>query len=188
MIARPEAMAETITFSLDGRTITAYPGETILQAAERVDTAIPHLCYAPGMRPDGNCRACMVEIEGERVLAPSCCRPAQQGMVVHSKSGRAINAQRMVLELLQSDMSETAYTRNNELDQWARHLGVGKPRFESSRTEPPPDLSHPRIHLETAFRSGRLHSMHTLRTRVPRRAGQRCNRLRPSRPRIENCI
>ena len=145
MIARPEAMAETITFSLDGRTITAYPGETILQAAERVDTAIPHLCYAPGMRPDGNCRACMVEIEGERVLAPSCCRPAQQGMVVHSKSGRAINAQRMVLELLQSDMSETAYTRNNELDQWARHLGVGKPRFESSRTEPPPDLSHPAI-------------------------------------------
>jgi formate dehydrogenase major subunit len=144
MVANPEVVADTITFSLDGETITAYPGETILQAAQRAGKAIPHLCYKPGMRPDGNCRACMVEIEGERVLAPSCWRGAEEAMVVRSTSERVVNAQRMVLELLQSDMPETAYTRNNELDHWSEQLGVGKPRFEGRR-EPPADLSHPGI-------------------------------------------
>lgn len=144
MVANPEVVAGTITFSLDGEAITAYPGETILQAAQRAGKAIPHLCYKPGMRPDGNCRACMVEVEGERALAPSCWRRAEEAMVVRSTTDRVVNAQRMVLELLQSDMPETAYTRNNELDRWSEQLGLGKPRFESRR-EPPADLSHPGI-------------------------------------------
>ena len=61
-------MSETIKFQLDGKTVEADPGETIWQVAKRHDTVIPHLCYkdAPGYRPDGNCRACMVEVEGER--------------------------------------------------------------------------------------------------------------------------
>ena len=64
----------TVRFSLDGKAIDALEGETILQAAKRVGIDIPHLCYKDGYRPDGNCRACVVEIKGERVLAPSCCR------------------------------------------------------------------------------------------------------------------
>ena len=69
-------MSEAITFTLDGETVTAAPGETIWQVADRLGTEIPHLCYAdePGYRADGNCRACMVEVEGERVLAASCIR------------------------------------------------------------------------------------------------------------------
>ena len=64
--------SDGIRFSLDGREVTAVPGETILQAARREGVRVPHLCYTDGMRIDGNCRACVVEIEGERTLAPSC--------------------------------------------------------------------------------------------------------------------
>jgi formate dehydrogenase major subunit len=65
-----------IQFELDGKQVEAVNGETIWQVAKRQGREIPHLCYspAPDYRPDGNCRACMVEIEGERVLAASCKR------------------------------------------------------------------------------------------------------------------
>src|SRR5512133_3037072 len=63
-----------VEFTLDGQPVQALRGETILQAAQRVGAEIPHLCYKEGWRPDGNCRACVVEIAGERVLSPSCCR------------------------------------------------------------------------------------------------------------------
>ncbi len=71
-----ESAARPSTFTLDGSEVDAREGETIWQVAKRHGTDIPHLCYAPepGYRPDGNCRACMVEIEGERVLAASCIR------------------------------------------------------------------------------------------------------------------
>jgi ferredoxin len=66
--------AAPIVFELDGRPVSAQPGESILQAAERAGVAISHLCHRDGLRADGNCRACVVEIAGERTLAPSCCR------------------------------------------------------------------------------------------------------------------
>ena len=69
-----ELQAETITFKLNGADVVGYSNETILETAKRNGVEIPHLCYKPGYRPDGNCRACMVEIKGERVLAPACCR------------------------------------------------------------------------------------------------------------------
>jgi formate dehydrogenase major subunit len=94
-----------ITFTLDGRAVTAVPGETIWQVAQRCGTEIPHLCYAPepGYRPDGNCRACMVDIQGERVLAASCIRLPTEGMVVSTTSERAEKAREMVFELLATD-------------------------------------------------------------------------------------
>ncbi len=92
-------MTQKITFTLDDRTVTAGPGETIWQVAKREGTHIPHLCYkdAPGYRPDGNCRACMVEIDGERVLAASCLRQPEEGMRVTTASKRAVSARRTVL-------------------------------------------------------------------------------------------
>ena len=95
-------MSDKITFSLNGNDVTAEPGETIWQAAKRVGTDIPHLCWkdSTGYRADGNCRACMVEIEGERVLAASCIRTPKPGMTVTSQSDRARSARSMVLELL----------------------------------------------------------------------------------------
>ncbi len=130
------------TFLLNGKAVDYSSGETILQAAQRHGVEIPRLCYMEGMRPDGNCRTCMVEIKGERVLAPSCCRFPKEGMEVTSNSARALTSQKMSLELLLSDVPETAYTLNSELDLWAKKLAVGKPRF-AARHQPVEDLSHP---------------------------------------------
>jgi len=133
---------ERIVFKLNGREVDAFAGETIIEAADRLGVAIPRLCYKPGMRPDGNCRACMVEIKGERVLAPSCCRRPGAGMEVASDSARALHAQKMIIEMLAGDMPAKAYRTDSELAHWQRALGVGKPRF-AARAQPAADLSHP---------------------------------------------
>jgi formate dehydrogenase major subunit len=85
-----ELELQTVEFKLDGKTIIAYDGETILKAAKRHGIDIPHLCFKDGYAPDGNCRACVVEINGERTLAPSCCRNATAGMEVKAQSERAV--------------------------------------------------------------------------------------------------
>src|SRR6476619_6232288 len=92
-----------VSFTLDGRQVTCRADETILQVADREGVEIPRLCYKAGLEAVGNCRSCMVEIKGERVLAPSCCRAATAGMEVNSKSDRAVASQKLVLELLLSD-------------------------------------------------------------------------------------
>src|ERR671936_2808962 len=93
------------TFTIDDREIDIREGETIFGAARRLDIKLPHLCYSPkpGYRPDGNCRVCMVEIEGERVLAASCIRTPTPGMKVKTQTERASTARRMVAELLMTD-------------------------------------------------------------------------------------
>ncbi|MEW8028821.1 MAG: formate dehydrogenase subunit alpha [Candidatus Thiodiazotropha sp.] len=144
MASDPQSSPKSINFTLDGKPLSALPGETLLQAAKRAGIEIPHLCYKEGLRPDGNCRACVVEIEGERALAASCCRTPSEGMAVKSQDARPRNAQRLVLELLQSDMSETCYTHHNELDHWSQKMDLGKPRFPA-RQQPAADLSHPAI-------------------------------------------
>src|SRR5215475_582171 len=134
--------AETIEFKLNGETISAFAGETIIQAAARYGTDIPHLCYKEGYRPDGNCRACVVEIKGERVLAPSCCRAPAKGMEVQSTSPRALHSQKMIVELLLSDVPKADLKPGgNELFHWAAELGVQDSRFEA-RHQPKADISH----------------------------------------------
>ncbi len=93
------------TFIIDDREIDIREGETIFRAARRLDIKLPHLCYTPkpGYRPDGNCRVCMVEIEGERVLAASCIRKPAPGMKVKTQTDRAKTARKMVAELLVTD-------------------------------------------------------------------------------------
>ncbi len=146
MAANPDYMNEKVTkFSLNGETVEAYGDETILQAAKRAGVDIPHLCFKEGYRPDGNCRACMVEIDGERVLAPSCCRQPSEDMKVTSNNERALHSQKIVLELLLSDMPQqgrSPYRLNSELDYWAEKLDVYQPRFHM-RKQPRADLSHP---------------------------------------------
>jgi formate dehydrogenase major subunit len=149
MAANPKLMNEkAISFKLNGKDVEAYGDETILQAAKRNDVEIPHLCYKEGYRPDGNCRACMVEIDGERVLAPSCCRQPTEGMEVNSDNERARHSQKIVLELLLSDMPQqgkSPYKLNSELDYWAEKLDIFNPRFEAKTEQPTADLSHPAI-------------------------------------------
>src|SRR5690606_31935957 len=131
-----------IAFELDGRTIDALPGESILEAAERHGVEIPRLCHRPGLRPDGNCRACVVEVDGERTLAASCCRAPAAGMKVRAGSERARRSQRMVVELLLADAPGGGRSEDSELRRWAAALGVSQPRF-APREQPAADFSHP---------------------------------------------
>jgi formate dehydrogenase major subunit len=138
------ADAPSVTFVLDGREVTAPAGETLIEIADRLGIDIPRLCYKPGMEAVGNCRSCMVEIKGERVLAASCCRSPVAGMQVTTNSERVLKSQQLVIELLQADMPERDYTLHNEVDQWAIKLKVGKPRF-APRPAVQADLSHAAI-------------------------------------------
>jgi len=113
---------DIINFTLDGEKVTAKAGETIWQVAKRMGETIPHLCYKPepGYRADGNCRACMVEIEGERVLAASCLRSPNEGMVVTSAtSDRAQSSRKMVMELLATDQPEREESPDKSSHFWA---------------------------------------------------------------------
>jgi formate dehydrogenase major subunit len=110
-IEREQADASTVTFLLDGREITARHTDTLIEIADREGIEIPRLCYKAGMEAVGNCRSCMVEIKGERVLAASCCRSPVNGMQVTTNNERVKKSQQMVIELLQSDMPEKEYTR-----------------------------------------------------------------------------
>lgn len=151
---RPDVMS--LEFELDGQRCEAMAGETILQAARRHGVEIPTLCYKEGYRPDGNCRACMVEIDGERVLAPSCCRSPKPGMKVRVDSDRAVAARRMVLELLMADAPGTAHRSDSELTRWAAQEGLSQSRF-AARVQPQADLSHPGIavNLDACIQCGR---------------------------------
>src|SRR3954464_5823717 len=144
---------EGVKFILDGREVEARPGETIWQVAIRHGTDIPHLCYspAPGYRPDGNCRACMVEVEGERVLAASCVRRPTPGMKVQTASERATTSRKLVFELLVTDQPEreVAHDPNSAFWTWAGQVAVTESRFPIvRRSSDTIDISQPGIALD----------------------------------------
>jgi len=149
-------MTDAIKLTMDGREVEAWPGETIWQVAAREGIDIPHLCWLPepGYRADGNCRACMVEIEGERVLAASCIRKAAPGMKVVTASDRARTARRMVMELLLADQPEreVAHHPESKLWAWADRMDIHGSRFPE-RDLPAADLSHPAmaVHLDACI-------------------------------------
>ncbi|MGV6848641.1 MAG: formate dehydrogenase subunit alpha [Marinibacterium sp.] len=141
-------MQGTVRFTLDGREITARPGQTIWEIARENGRTLPHLCHKPaaGYRPDGNCRACMVEIEGERTLAASCIREVAEGMVVNTATARAETARKMVIEMLLADQPPQAQAHDRSSHFWdmADQAGLSAsrlPALEPARV-PPPDASH----------------------------------------------
>ena len=141
-------MSGQITFSLNGKDVLANAGDSIWQIAKREGTLIPHLCHkdAPGYRSDGNCRACMVEIKGERTLAASCIRAPSEGMVVNTKSERAESARKMVVEMLLADQPQRqgAHDRSSHFWAMADLQNVAESRFPAIERErvPLPDASH----------------------------------------------
>ena len=152
-------MTQKITFELDGRQVEASPSETIWQVAQRLGTTLPHLCYspAPDYRPDGNCRACMVEVEGERVLAASCKRKPTIGMKVKTQSYRSVKARKMVMELLLADQPErkTSHDPDSKFWHWADKLGLQSSRFPAADRWSA-DTSHPamRVNLDACIQCG----------------------------------
>jgi formate dehydrogenase major subunit len=156
---RTDPVAAPITFTLDGQTIAAQAGDSIWQAAKRQGIEIPHLCHSEGLSADGNCRACVVEVKGERALSASCCRQATQGLEVLLQTERVQHSQKMVVELLLADMPDAGHKwssnevgaqpasqdQHGELSHWARALDVQvRPELKAlRRAQPQPDLSHP---------------------------------------------
>ncbi len=141
-------MSETVTFTMDGEEVVAEKGMTIWEVANGRGLVIPHLCHkpAPGYRPDGNCRACMVEIEGERTLAASCIREPSEGMVVTTNSARAETARKMVVEMLVADAPERDVSHDKSAHFWdmAEANGVTESRLPKLEKERIPllDDSH----------------------------------------------
>jgi formate dehydrogenase major subunit len=139
-------MTDAIKFKLDGKDVEAAPGETIWQVANRLGNEIPHLCWQPmhDYRADGNCRACMVEIKGERVLAASCIRKPAAGMEVTTDNERARTARKMVMELLVADQPRKEIARDpaSEFWRWADAMSVETSRFPKRDRQPAPDRSH----------------------------------------------
>ena len=111
---------DMVTFTLDGQTVSARLDESLWDIAKREGTLIPHLCHKDslGYRADGNCRACMVEIEGERTLAASCIRTPSEGMVVNTQTERASSARRLVVEMLMADQPARSEAHDQSSHFW----------------------------------------------------------------------
>ena len=137
---------KTLTFTLDGKQVEVPAGTTIWEAARRQGNTIPHLCHRnePSYRADGNCRACMVEIEGERVLAASCIRAVEEGMNVNTASQRAEKSRAMVVELLESDQPKQPHDASSHFLAMLEANNVRASRFPAKSPEhvPPLDASH----------------------------------------------
>jgi formate dehydrogenase major subunit len=155
-------MTDTIRFTLDGKEVEARKGETIWEVANGRGLVIPHLCHkpAPGYRPDGNCRACMVEVTGERTLVASCIREPMPGMVVTTDSARAKSARKMVVEMLLADQPErdAAHDRSSHLWDMAEANGITESRLPTLEAERIPllDDSHVamRVNLDACIQCG----------------------------------
>lgn len=141
-------MANQISLSIDGQTVTVPEGTTILQAAETVEIEIPRLCYFEGLTPSGSCRLCLVELEGQGRLAVSCTQRVKEGMAVHTRSDRVDEARKFVLELIWSthpgdcttceksgacDLQKYTYDYDVDKRQYPLHVPEG---FPSAYSDP----------------------------------------------------
>ncbi|MEM7197342.1 MAG: molybdopterin-dependent oxidoreductase, partial [Pseudomonadota bacterium] len=141
-----------VDFTLDGRKVTAQAEESIWDVAKREGIKIPHLCHVdlPGYPTNGNCRACMVTIEGERVLAASCIRKPTQDMVVRTDTQSAEKARAMVFEFLASDMRARDDSPDSKANfwQWAENMRIETGRMPGKfiKSSPQGDSHTPGLH------------------------------------------
>ncbi len=126
-------MSADVTLTIDDRTVTVAAGTTILQACRGQGTEVPTLCYGDTITPKNACRVCMVELEGSRVLVPSCSRRVEPDMVVRTDTARTRHSRRLVLELLGSsvDLSLTA-----DVARWNEEYGADPARLGTPEQQP----------------------------------------------------
>ena len=139
-----------VNLKINGRPVSVEAGSTILEAAGKLDIRIPTLCH---IKLDclhiehrtGSCRICVVEVKGRPNLAPACCTPVAEGMEVFTNSLRAINARRVILDLLLSnhpkDCLTCAKNLNCQLQELAQEMGLHHVLFTGERNDFPKDLS-----------------------------------------------
>ena len=130
-VASVAAPRKLVELTVDGRAVSVTEGSTILDACRRLGISTPTLCYADTLTPVNVCRVCVVELEGARVLVPSCSRKVEAGMVVHTDSERVRTSRRMVLELLGSsvDLSTAA-----DAQRFVEDYGAAPDRFGEGAT------------------------------------------------------
>ncbi len=97
-------MAEDVTLTIDGQQTSVEQGTTLLEAARKIGTDIPTICYHEATTSNALCRICVVEVEGQRLLQPACIVKATEQMNVHTRSERIFRARRTILEMLASTM------------------------------------------------------------------------------------
>ena len=138
-----EPPRRTVDLKIDGKPLQVPEGTTIYDACHQQGTEIPTLCYLRTLHPVNACRACVVEVEGSRVLVPSCSRKVEPGMVVQTDSPRVRHSRKMVLEFLASsvDLSTTPPAK-----QWLAEYGASPERYGPAA---PPALAGHRDHLQT---------------------------------------
>jgi predicted molibdopterin-dependent oxidoreductase YjgC len=127
-VAAPKKLVE---LTVDERTVSVTEGSTILDACRRLGIETPTLCYADTLTPVNVCRVCVVEVEGARVLVPSCSRKVEPGMVVHTDSERVRTSRRMVLELLASSVDLSTAP---DAQRYVQEYGAAPGRFGERAT------------------------------------------------------
>ncbi|WP_291572145.1 NADH-dependent [FeFe] hydrogenase, group A6 [Clostridium sp. UBA4548] len=132
-----------VTLKINDKEVQVEQGKTILDAARELNIKIPTLCYLnlhdkKTENKPGSCRVCVVEVEGRRNLAPACCTPVSQGMVIKTSSPKALSARKTILELLLSDHPNECLTcaksMNCELQELAAEYGIRRIEFNGSKS------------------------------------------------------
>jgi len=145
-------MIELIKLNIDGKTVEAEKGSTVLEAAQSAGIYIPTLCADPDLEPYGACRMCVVEIEKMRGLPTACTTPATDGMVVHTETPAVDAVRRTALELLIADHNADCLTcgknQNCELQRIASYMGINELRFPKTQRKYLVDDSNPFFDLD----------------------------------------
>ncbi|MCJ7822525.1 MAG: [FeFe] hydrogenase, group A, partial [Armatimonadetes bacterium] len=130
---------DTISLTINGRAITAPAGATVLEAARAAGIHIPTLCHHADLRPEGACRVCLVEVEGQRALQPACVFKAAEGLVVNTDTHVVREARRTTVQLLLSshpdDCLACVRNQNCELQSLAQEMGVQDRRYAGERQQ-----------------------------------------------------
>lgn len=137
------------TIEVDGRSVEANPGETVLTALRRHGVHVPTLCHIQDLPPSGACRMCIVEVEGAPTLVPSCSYPVSAGMKIKSRSSKVLAARRTIIELLLSNHPDDCLycgrSGKCDLQRLAQDLGVRQRRFRGDKSKREMDVSSPSI-------------------------------------------
>ncbi len=143
-----------MSIEVNGRTIEAHEGETLLTALRRAGIHVPTLCHMEQLLPSGACRMCVVEVEGQRSLIPSCAYPVSPGMKVKTDSPRAVSARKTIIELLLANHPDDCLycvrNRNCQLQTLADEYGVRDRRYAGAKSKYKKDISSPSLERDPA--------------------------------------
>ena len=138
-------MPGTVTLTIDGATVRAPEGTSVLDAALEAGICIPNLCHMPGVTPLGACRVCIVEVEGMKNYVASCVFPVSDGMKIHTNTQALRRARRDIIELILDNHPLDCHTcerdGNCELQRLASSMGIRNRHFEGEKKHYEKDLS-----------------------------------------------